>query len=260
MAVGMLLALPAVAAAVDVNAIAKTYVIAGDAVVGGDLVSFDRATQVFRRTAIEADPAVYGVVVSDPVVELRTSTEGVPMVTTGEARVNVSTANGAIAAGEYLTASAVPGRAERSSRADDVVIGVALEAFPVGAAALSEGDATVYTGTIRALIGVGMRPDRGSGEGRGPGAGVGAGGSATGLNTPIANLIKYLLAALVVIGSMYLAFHNFGSTLKDSIVSVGRNPLAKSAIQSMVVINVTLVIVITAVGLFIGLMILFVQL
>ena len=86
------------------------------------------------------------------------------------------------------------------------------------------------------------------------------GRSVTGLNTPVANVLKYLLATLVVVGSIYVAFRNFGSNLRDSIVSVGRNPLAKPAIQSMVVINTILVVVVTAVGLFIGLMVLFVQL
>lgn len=245
----------------DVAEIAKTYVVSGGAVEPGDVVVFSRAEQRFFRASLEADPDVFGVVASSPVVELRTSAEGVPLVTQGETMAKVSTVNGAISVGDYLTTSAVPGTAERSSRSSDVVLGVALEPFPLDETLRSSADTTkVYTGTIRVLVKVGVQPGRGGGDGLGAGLGAGSGGSATGLNTPLANIIKYALAALVVIGSMYLAFHNFGSTLKDSIVSVGRNPLAKSAIQSMVVINITLVIVITAVGLFIGLMILFVQL
>ena len=170
--------------------------------------------------------------------------------------VNVTTINGPIVAGDYITSSTLVGKGEKSTRASDRVIGVALESFPPTGATVDSGQ-TTYSGMIRVLLSVGARPANTGGV---MGAGGVSGGSATGINTPLANVLKYALATLVVMGSIFVAFRTFGASLRNSIVSVGRNPLAKPAIQSMVVINTVLVIVVTAVGLFIGLMILFVQL
>ena len=253
-----LLVVPGLASArEDVTAITRTYTIP-EASASGDLVSFDRAAQAFILARVVGDPDLFGVVVVDPLVVLRTTASGTPVMNTGEARVNVTTINGAIAAGDYVTSSTVAGKGEKSTRADDIVIGVALEPFPsAGSDANVRDDGPVYSGVIKVLLNIGPRPSHTGGTLGAPGI---PGRSVTGLNTPIANILKYLLATLVVVGSIYVAFRNFGSNLRDSIVSVGRNPLAKPAIQSMVVINTILVIVVTSVGLFIGLMILFVQL
>ncbi len=241
----------------DVTAIAKTYTVQGESI-SGDLVSFDRASRAFTLARVVGDPNLFGVVVSDPFVLLRTMASGTPVMNTGEASVNVTTINGAIAAGDYVTSSTIPGKGEKSTRAGDTVIGIALETFPSPSASVEiREDGPVYSGTIKVLLSVGPRPSNTGGTLGAPGI---PGRSVTGLNTPIANILKYLLATLVVVGSIYVAFRNFGTNLRDSIVSVGRNPLAKPAIQSMVVINTVLVIVVTAAGLFIGLMILFVQL
>jgi hypothetical protein len=241
----------------DVTTIAKTYAIQGEHA-SGDLVSFDRSTQAFTLARVVGDPNLFGVVVVDPLVVLRTTASGTPVMNTGEARVNVTTINGGIAAGDYVTSSTVPGKGEKSTRSGDTVIGVALEPFPSLNSGVSvREDGPVYSGAINVLLSIGPRPSNTGGTLGAPGI---PGRSVTGLNTPVANILKYLLATLVVVGSIYVAFRNFGSNLRDSIISVGRNPLAKPAIQSMVVINTALVIVVTAVGLFIGLMILFVQL
>ena len=246
-----------VAAREDVTAIAKTYSVVGDPV-SGDLVSFDRSTQAFVPSRVVGDPDLFGVVVANPLVVLRTMASGTPIMNTGEARVNVTTINGGIAAGDYITSSTIAGKGEKSTRAGDTVVGVALEPFPLASSGVNvRDDGPVYSGAISVLLSVGPRPSTTGGTMGTPGV---PGRSVTGLNTPVANVLKYLLATLVVVGSIYVAFRNFGSNLRDSIVSVGRNPLAKPAIQSMVVINTILVVVVTAVGLFIGLMILFVQL
>lgn len=245
------------AAREDVTTIAKTYVVQGEHS-HGDLVSFDRSSQIFTLARVVGDSSLFGVVVTDPTVVLRTTASGTPILNTGEARVNVTTINGAITAGDYITSSTIAGKGEKSTRASDTVIGVALEAFPSPSASVKvSDDGPVYSGTVTVLLSVGPRPANTGGTFDAPGI---PGRSVTGLNTPVANILKYLLATLVVVGSIYVAFRNFGTNLRDSIVSVGRNPLAKPAIQSMVVINTVLVIVVTAVGLFIGLMILFVQL
>jgi len=72
--------------------------------------------------------------------------------------------------------------------------------------------------------------------------------------------IKYIIAATIGMGSIVIAFKNFGSNIRNSVVSVGRNPLAKSSIQSIMVLDTVLIILISMAGLFVGFTVLFLPL
>jgi len=61
--------------------------------------------------------------------------------------------------------------------------------------------------------------------------------------------MKYILATLVAIGTVYIAFKVSNSSIKEGLISIGRNPLAKTSINSMLAINVIMIILISAVGL-----------
>lgn len=247
--------------------IAKTYLISGDAAEFGDLVSFDRTTQTFHLTQEVGDPNLFGVAVTNPVIVFRTSTEGVPLVNSGEVYVQVTTANGPISAGDYITSSVIPGKGQKANPSTSFIVGTALDSFPTTSIGTSTtaSTSTVNGSSIRVLLAIGPKADTEGSTGTGTGTGGASSGATSdinilGVSTPLATLIKYALAALVVVGSMYIAFRNFGSNMKDSIISVGRNPLAKTSIQSMVVLNTVLIVLVSVVGLFIGLLILFVQL
>jgi hypothetical protein len=243
------------------NAIARTYVISGDTATAGDVVSFDRVTQALRLTRELNDNDLFGVVVNDPIILLRTMVGGVPVVTTGEAYVNVTSISGPIQAGEYVTSSMVSGKAQRATSTTTFILGTALESFPsVASTSAVTSTSTVYTGSIKVLLAIGPHTVP-------PTPSVSGGGGTTiveegtvSVSTPISRLIKYLLASVIVFGTIYLAFKNFTANLKDSVVSIGRNPLAKASIQSITILNTTLIVIVSAVGLFIGLMILFLPL
>lgn len=246
------------------TAVAKTYLISGKTAEFGDLISFDRTTQTFHLAQEIGDPNLFGVVVTSPTIVLRTSTEGVPLVNSGEVYMQVTTVNGPISAGDYITSSPIPGKGQKADPSTSFIVGTALDSFP---AVSTDTPATVSTSTvdgssIRVLLAIGPRSVDSEGS---SGTGDATGDPTTsvdilGVSTPLATLIKYILAALVVTGSIYVAFRNFGSNMKDSIISVGRNPLAKTSIQSMVVLNTVLIVFVSIVGFFIGLLILFVQL
>ena len=246
--------------------IAKTYLISGSAAELGDLVSFDRTTQTFHLTQKVDDPNLFGVAVTNPIIVLRTSTEGVPLVSFGEVYVQVTTVNGPISAGDYITSSFIPGKGQKADPSASFIVGTALDSFPTASTNTSTvaNTSTVDGGSIRVRLTIGPKAlDAeglvGTGNATG-GPGEGGPLNVLGVSTPLATLIKYALAALVVIGSISVAFRNFGSNMKDSIISVGRNPLAKTSIQSMVVLNTALIVFVSIAGLFIGLLILFVQL
>lgn len=244
----------------DLSTIAQTYAVPADAV-PGDIMSFDPHMERIELSHIPNDPNLFGVFVAEPVVELRTLPNGSPIATSGSALVNVTTIQGPISAGDRITTSSIPGKGERASPAASYIIGTALDAFPSPADVVVYGTAssTVYAGTIRVLLNTHSLIASSSGIA----AEVHANDNpppiqqVTGIPTPIAQFIKYVLAALVSIGSIYGAFRSFGSNMKDSIISIGRNPLAKASIESMVVLNTILIVLISAAGLFLGVMILF---
>ncbi len=251
------LSVPAAHAQFGNATIAKTYLISGETAVSGDLISFDRVTQTFHLTQESSDTNLLGVVVSDPVIVLRTIAGGLPVVNSGEVYVNVTTVGGRIEAGDYVTSSRIHGKAMKAASTTSFIVGTALESFTA--------TTTAQVGRIRVLLGIGHvqptapapAPTLSNGA---VGGTVPVDANATLISTPLSRLVKYLLAAIVVVGTIYLAFRNFSANLKDSVVSVGRNPLAKASIQSMIVLNTSLIVVVSAIGLFIGFMILFLPL
>lgn len=230
-------------------AIARLYQITGTQPISGDIISFDKTAQVFSLSRTENDSNLFGVVVNNPVLVLNTPGGGVPVVSTGEVLVNVTTLGGPIAAGDQITSSVVPGKGARANGVGGIMLGTALEAFPSATAILQNvSSTTVYEGSIRVLLRIGPREQ--------PATTTPTTTPAATDSMPVSSLVakalKYVLAALVAIGSVFAAFRNFGASIRDGIVSVGRNPLAKSSIQSMVILNSVLIILVSAAGLFVG--------
>lgn len=256
-----IVAVPAHAQSGD-GAIARTYTVSGTQPVSGDLISLDPTTQAFHLSDTENDKTLFGVAVSNPILVLRSANGGTPIIKSGEAVVNVTTLGGPIKTGDILTSSSIPGKAEKASASDSFILGTALEPFPgASSTPITASTGTVYSGSIRVFLGVTSRSVV-------PPASSSVTPSPTPTPTPavpgtpevkfsLVHAVQYILAALVAIGSIAIAFRNFGSSINDGIVSVGRNPLAKTSIQAMVVLNVLLTLLISAGGIFTSLVILF---
>jgi hypothetical protein len=233
--------------------IAKTYVIDDPNALFGDIVSFDRETQTMRLSQISGDPELFGVIADEPLLVLETENGGVPVLRNGDTLINVTTRNGAIRAGDYITSSPIPGKGMRADQNHTHIVGIALEPWSGGEVATTTIE-DVIVGVIPVLLSVGTQEKAADlleeyKEEEPP--------AQTGITeATILNIIQYLLAAFIAVGSVYIAFKNFGPNIKDGIVSIGRNPLAKSSIRSMVVLNVVLIAVVSLGGLFISLAIL----
>ncbi|HFC10961.1 MAG TPA: hypothetical protein ENJ75_02100 [Candidatus Kaiserbacteria bacterium] len=254
------------------SSIAHTYSVDGKNISSGDIVSFSKKTQKFHLTEKTSDPNIFGVVTNDPVVVLRLSNGGVPISRSGEASVNVTTLNGSIHAGDLITSSPIAGKGQKASDKDIFVIGTALEPF-IGMASTSSNTAsttsrTIYSGSINVLLAVGPRSVTSSASttqsvstlGLTKNNPINKKKDMTGNNEktfPVPIFIKYMIAAVIGVGSVIIAFKNFGSNIHNSVISVGRNPLAKSSIQSMVILDTVLIVFVSAFGLFIGFMIIF---
>lgn len=261
-ALGCLLAVAVVTGApvraqVNDGSIARTYAVSGTQPVSGDIISLDRTKQTLHLADVPNDASLYGVVVSDPVILLQSSGTNVPIVTSGDATVNVTTEGGPIAPGDFITSSSVPGKGRLATSTDTFVLGMALAAFPASTTPASAK--APASGSIPVLIEIGPYANHQASSGE-TATGTAATAAQSKQQTPslgVPVFVRYLLAAIVAIGSVSLAFRNFGSSIRDSIISVGRNPLAKSSIQSMVILNAILIALVSAGGLFIGFAILF---
>lgn len=180
------------------------------------------------------DSSIYGVITDDPAAVFEGGEfEGSrPVMSTGTAVLRVSAVNGAIVVGDLLTSSEIPGVAVKADQ-DGFVIGAAMEEFdPVDSNA---------EGLI--LISLNIHPT------------IGLSGAASslltnlgrGLSLPVLNplvSLRYLLAFAIVVIGFTVGFVNFGRVGRAGIEAIGRNPLARRAIQLSVFINIALGIVI----------------
>lgn len=186
------------------------------------------------------DPNTFGVVVLDPAIAFETTEKKdgeVPVVTNGKVYVNVSTINGNIKAGDYITSSVKSGVAQKAVKSG-FVLGTAMEDF--------ENDNPDSVGSIYVLVSI--RPAILS-------SGAGANliemlrnGVDAAFMTPLAAL-RYVIAATVVIVTLIYGLLHFGKISKSGVEAIGRNPMAGKRIQFSVIINVLLTLVIIAVGL-----------
>jgi len=63
---------------------------------------------------------------------------------------------------------------------------------------------------------------------------------------------RYILGAGVAIASTVLALRRFGELFSQSIISVGRNPLARRQIRGILVWNAVLILLVSSVGFGVG--------
>jgi hypothetical protein len=226
----------------------RVSVPAGENVESGDIIAHRQESGELHLAAGLPQEELFGVIVDQPVLLFQndTATNTYPIARNGEVVVHVSTAEGSIAAGDYITASELPGYGRKAQPADNSIIGIAREPFGPEIASESTTTATtttageeIYLGEIVIQMRVGDNPNRDSGEDQV----FGAISEAT-----LLNVIQYIVAGFIAIGAISIAFRNFGPSLQDGIESMGRNPRARTAILSMVAFNAFLIILVSTAG------------
>lgn len=212
-----------------------------DAEEGDILISTDeglkRATEAF-------DKNLFGVVQNQAVVIYKGEDEAKKGVArTGVVLVNVTNINGEIKVGDYITSSPNPGKGQKAS-VSGYVIGVALEPLEgnegkVPVALRIEYAEISSPRTIGRLFGL---------------LGAGLFGQ---LQTPdkLEQIARYIVAALIAILGFGIGFITLMRSIPKSIEAIGRNPLAKSAIQLSLAVNIALAVLITVAGLLAALVI-----
>lgn len=193
----------------------------------------------------EYSSAIYGVVNFNPAAAFETGAAGTFLVINdATAGVKISSINGNIKEGDYLTSSKTAGVAMKATR-NGFVLGTALGVY--------ENSDPNAVGEVN--VSINIHPTISLSDARVNLIQAIKDGFATQVWGPVASL-RYILAALLVITSFVLGFLFFGRVVKTGIEALGRNPLAGRMIQLTVVFNIFLTIVIVGVGIGIAYLIL----
>ncbi|HSW87733.1 MAG TPA: hypothetical protein VLF89_02340 [Candidatus Saccharimonadales bacterium] len=195
-------------------------------------------------STIEYDPQVLGVVSRDAGILFNTDENGVPVISNGTVYVLVSTKEGPIKKGDSITSSTIPGVGVKAVTAG-YVLGTALEddtnpdAKKIDKIAVDLNlhyfnSKPSFSGTLSDILKVALLPTK---------------------DAP-APLFKYIVAALVVLGSFALGFVSFGRTAAKGVEALGRNPAASKIINLGIIFNVVIVITIVIAGLTVAFLIL----
>jgi len=201
------------------------------------------------RTSIGFDNKIFGVVQDTPLVAYRNEVKGKPVIRSGVAQVNVTTLNGPIKYGDYITSSSVSGKGQKASESG-YTVGMALAAFTgEGTEQIDGPTGKVASGKIPIAVRIEYTE---LSNPRFAGRLFGFVGTAflENINDPkqLGNVVRFIAAGLVILLSFTFGFLTFSRSIAKSIEALGRNPLAKSTIQLSMVINIALLVVTGIIG------------
>ena len=228
--------------------VAQTLDITDAAAKGGDVMCLDGPKQALTRCVRASDQTMYGILVEKPVAVYRTR-DKIPVAREGIVVINVTTLSGSIRAGDYLTGSPIAGKGQKSPELTGYMVGVALESFDGKNGTAVQYDKKQYMGgQIKAVIGIGPSS---------PILTKAAGGFFGRLQQLAGSfifnvrsekttdkLIRYILALLLITVVTWVNFRSFGNNVTKGIEAIGRNPLSKVSIQSMIVINTVVLVIV----------------
>lgn len=228
--------------------VTSVYEIADKDAVEGDIL---KATeQGLIRTTIGFDNKIFGVIANAPLLVYRSEVKGKPVVRSGVAKVNVTTLNGPIKYGDYITSSQISGKGQKAAESG-YTVGMALGAFTgEGAPQIdSPKGGKVASGQIPVAVRIEYTELTNP---RFAGRLFGFVGTAflENVSDPkqIGNVVRFTAGGLVVLLAFTFGFLTFSRSIAKSIEALGRNPLAKSTIQMSIIINIALLIVTALVG------------
>ena len=228
--------------------VTSLYTVADTEAVDGDILV--TGENGLSRASIVYDAKLFGVLQNQPLVVYReTNTQKKPVIRSGQAYVNITTLNGAINYGDYITSSQIAGKGQKGSESG-YVIGIALAAFdgqnaqqiegPNGSISVGKIPIAVkieyigistprFTESFFGLIGISILEN---------------------IKDPkkLGELIRYIVAGLIILLSFTLGFLTFSRSIIKSIEAVGRNPLAKNTIQLSMILNIILLVITAIIG------------
>lgn len=213
----------------------------------GDILTISEGGLVRSKTI--SDDKIFGVIAQNPLLVFRENIDnGKPVIRSGVAKVNVTTLNGPIKYGDYITSSAIAGKGQKGGNTD-YVLGIALQSFDGSGAEQIDGPSgKVASGKITVAVKI---------ESAGTTKfnlrklfGLISLSFLENLRDPdkFNELIRYLIAGLIILLVFSFALVTYSRSITKSIEAIGRNPLAKTTIQLSMILNIILLIIITILG------------
>ncbi len=207
----------------------------------GDIVtSTDKG---YFLAKIPYDPSIYGVVSLSPAVSFGSSSGFTyPVISSGKAYVLVSSVNGSIKIGDFITSSRIPGIGMRANQ-DGYILGTALGNYTN----------TNPRATGRILVAIAPRYTTAvSYEGKGINLLLSLRSAASSpFLSPLTSL-RYLLAVFVTAACFVFGFLHFGRFGKTGIEALGRNPYKAKTISFGIAVNILFTIIFIVAGLFLA--------
>lgn len=217
---------------------AFSYEVADKEASDGDILIYTDKGLVRSSTAFSN--AMFGVVQTNPVVVIELDdNQGQTVISSGVANVNVIDANGLIKKGDYITSSATAGKGQRADKSGYMLgvaladlqtssgqIPVALDIKYVDLYSLISPTASKFLKALdNILLASTTDPEK------------------------FSRLVRYVTAALIVMGAFGISFLTFSRSMTKSVEAIGRNPLAKNSIYFSLSLNVIVAVVTLIVGL-----------
>ncbi|MEN8253659.1 MAG: hypothetical protein ABFQ62_04780 [Patescibacteria group bacterium] len=214
--------------------IAENITVAGDNLEGGMIVTY--VDGQYALATEEFDPYTFGVISNTPAVEFiyeDIERETVPVVTKGSTPVKVTAQNGAISIGDRITTSTNPGVAMLANKSG-LTLGVSQEDFnPENPEEIGE---IIVTLDIKFTLSRSLTEKQ---QVNNKLLDVVNLSTIAALEEP-QEVLKYVLAAFILVGSVAFSFLVFGRSAQNSILALGRNPLASKAISLGMVLNIAM--------------------
>lgn len=236
------------------SGITSSYKMQDEQAEDGDIVCFSEQAGQLARCIKPYDERVFGIYVKKPDAVLRGGIDQKPIAREGKTIVNVTTLSGPIEPGDYLTTSQVAGKGQKAAEPLGYVIGRSL-------GSLKEGEGTkfeingreAFLGKIEVALdfaALGVLP-------RGTILDKIGFAFVKGTQTPQAAglFLRYIVAGVLTTVVVIVSFNTFGKNIGKGIEAIGRNPLAKSYIQFVIIINTLLIAALTFGAIFLGLVI-----
>lgn len=221
------------------SAIAQQYQTEQTGITAASLVSIKEGSSntVELATADKAN-RLAGIVSNKPLIELSDGTNGIQVVTSGLTMALVGDVNGAVSAGDKITASPIEGVGMKATT-DSVVVGTAqknLKDVELDSRTITAKDGTkqvVHIGLLPVQVSVAFFSQNSSKETpfvpaflQSMANGI-AGHSVSETRVLIAGII--LLLVIVAVAALLYA------SVRSSIISIGRNPLSAHAVRKSLV-------------------------
>lgn len=235
---------------INTISIVSTYTIVDEIYEVGDIISRNTVLNTYTLARVVGDEYIFGVIQDTPTVVFRSGAGDTPVAEFGEVFVNVTTLNGPIQVGDLITSSPIPGKGQRFDSEEGHTLGIALQPFSIenSTSTIIHEENEIIIGTILVLL---RKNDSSKVTIQTPTPTIII-NEETSDGIPAGTVFRYILAIVFAIGSLYLIFKKLGPNLQQGIVSVGRNPLAKTSIQTMVTFNIILILVISIASLLIS--------